>query len=912
MTAPHPAARSEVSASLHRGGQRRATLLGADPAWLLAAGALATTGAVGLASALALRDPLATELVTIVGTVGGVLVLLRGTIGAAPADRGLRQAALDAGIVWLVLHLVRLAGAVRGVPIPIGVELALLGVMVALVVRWWPLLLGDRFTAIDRAAIILDSSAVFAAIAAVVLYIVGSDAGGSPNVLASATQTVIFLGLAGSVLVIALALTPIRGFHGWTAVLLGLLCLGFGSVWALTPPAVGPLAPTLLVVAGQLLAAYGAATWRQAVDPDPTFREVASRARSLLPLVAVGVAPVLVVLNEFGPREEVTFAIDVLLAISLGIAVARQTVLLRDRDEVARAAVAAAEREREAIVDLRASEQRLRALLKHSTDVFLIIGVDGTVKYQSPAVEQVLGYPADARVGRSIVELTHPEDLDFVRATIGELIAAPGSMKTIEMRSLHADGSWRVLEANGWNLLADPNIGGIVVNYRDVTERKALEQQLVHDAFHDPLTGLANRALFTDRTQHALSRRAREGALAVLIMDVDDFKTINDSLGHGAGDSAMVAVAERLRGCLRPEDTVSRIGGDEFAILLEEASDDLVGALSQRILDTLRLPFELDGIQVHLSASIGVAFSSAETRTAQDLLRNADVAMYTAKSRGKARAEQFEASMHTAALARLELKGDLERAVERGELRLRYQPIYTLDGGRLLGFEALLRWRHATRGEVFPNEFIPLAEETGLIVHIGNWVLDQACRQAVAWSETAGRPVDVSVNVSPRQLHEPSLAEWTRIALTKSGLPAEQLILELTESGLMQDDEGQLRQLKALGVRLALDDFGTGYSSLSYLARFPIDILKIDQSFVAQLERGSEVPPLVRSVVQLGASMHLDTVAEGVEEEAQLELLRDMGVTYAQGYLIGRPMDAIAATRLLGTGGYFQHAEAAS
>ncbi|HEX7195657.1 MAG TPA: EAL domain-containing protein, partial [Candidatus Limnocylindria bacterium] len=534
----------------------------------------------------------------------------------------------------------------------------------------------------------------------------------------------------------------------------------------------------------------------------------------------------------------------------------------------------------------------------------------GTVRYQSPAVEQVLGYAPEERIGNSIFELTHPDDIGFVQAAIGEIMSVPGATKTVELRSRHADGSWRTLEATGWNLVEDPVVAGIVVNYRDITERKALERQLIHDAFHDPLTGLANRALLADRTQHALARRSADEDVVVMIMDIDDFKTINDSLGHGAGDQAIVAAAERLRGCVRPEDTVSRIGGDEFAILLEGADEAVASTISRRILDTLRSPFALGGIQVPLSGSIGIAFSGPEIRSADDLLRNADVAMYTAKTRGKARAERFERSMHAAALARLEMRTDLDLALERKELRLRFQPIYTLKTGELVGFEALLRWRHPTRGEVMPSDFIPLAEETGMIVPIGNWVLEQACRQAVAWTATTGRPIGMSVNVSQRQLREPALIEWVRLALASTGLPAEQLVLELTETGLMHDDESMLHSIKQLGVRLALDDFGTGYSSLSYLARFPLDILKIDQSFVAQIARDGEVPPLVHSIVQLGRSLKLATVAEGVEDELQLRLLREMGVTSGQGYLLGRPMDAISASRLLAQGAAFGRAEA--
>lgn len=850
--------------------------------------------------------PAGAQLLTMLSALACAAILAQGRLVAFGTERALRGNALAACAVWLLLHVGYMLALTAGTTLPSSLEWVLLGLIAALLVRCWPLFLRHRYRGAEVTAISLDSAVVFVTVAAVTLIVLGGP------VSAAAAKGAIFIGLPAALGVLYLAMTPVRGVHGWLASLIGLTVFGGAQIWLLfAPGADAPVMLTIMLLA-QVVATYGGATWTPDVDRSESFRRNAHRIRGLLPIAAVAVTPILIILNEFGGQADTRLVVDVMLGLVLAIAVARQTIMLRERDAIAREATASAAREREAVVGLRASEQRFQALLKHSSDVFLILGLDGVVRYQSPAVEQVLGYAADERVGNSVFELTHPDDIGFVRATIGELMASPGATKTIELRTRHADGSWRMLEATGWNLVDDPVVGGIVVNYRDITDRKALERQLIHDAFHDPLTGLANRALFVDRAQHALARRSVDNDVVVMIMDVDDFKTINDSLGHGAGDQAIVAAAERLRACVRPEDTVSRIGGDEFAILLEGADDSLAATISRRILDTLRTPFGLSGIQVTLSGSIGVAFSSDAIRSADDLLRNADVAMYTAKNRGKARAERFETSMHAAALDRLELRTDLELAVERNELRLRYQPVYALRSGELVGFEALLRWRHPTRGEVMPNDFIALAEETGLIVPIGNWVLEQSCRQTVAWTETTGRPIHISVNVSQRQLQEAAMIDWVRLALTSTGLDASQLILELTETGLMHDDETKLHAIKELGVHLALDDFGTGYSSLSYLSRFPIDILKIDQSFIAQIARDGAVPPLVRSIVQLGSSLKLFTVAEGVEDELQLSLLREMGVTYGQGYLLGRPMDAISASRLLAHNSAFGRAEAAS
>jgi diguanylate cyclase (GGDEF)-like protein/PAS domain S-box-containing protein len=655
---------------------------------------------------------------------------------------------------------------------------------------------------------------------------------------------------------------------------------------------------------GVLITAYGAATWTNAIDPDERFRQVARALREALPVASVALGAVLLIVNEVllpTNGREVGLVVDIALALVLADCVVRQTLMVRERGRLLRLATEAVGRERMASADLQASEQRFRSLVQNSSDVFLILKPDGTVEYQSPAVERVLGYAPDERLGRQVFELTHPEDLGFVRAVITELMQTPGAVRTIELRSRHADGSWRTLEATGHNMIDDPMVRGIVVNYRDVTERKVLERQLIHEAFHDPLTGLANRALFIDRVDHALTRRDQPKRLAVLFMDVDDFKTINDSLGHAAGDLVLVAVAERLRGCLRPEDTVARLGGDEFGVLVENADGQLPHELAVRLLEALRNPFEISGKQVHIQASVGLAFGSDDIRTANELLRNADVAMYTAKSRGKGRVERFETSMHAAVLSRLELKADLERAISHDEFRLRYQPTFDLRDGRLSGFEALLRWRHPTRGEIFPNDFIGLAEETGLIVQIGRWVLEQACAQAHAWVEAGRDDLIMSVNLSARQLREPEIVDWVQEALAKARLSPERLTLELTESSLMQDDEGRLHAIRALGVTLALDDFGTGYSSLSYLSRFPIDVLKIDRSFTSELGGDVEDPALVRSVIQLAAAMNMRTVAEGIERPEQLARVTALGCDFAQGYLLGRPMDPIRATALATT-----------
>jgi diguanylate cyclase (GGDEF)-like protein/PAS domain S-box-containing protein len=870
---------------------------------------LAAVVATVLIAAIGSRDlgwlnPLWPRIEMLIAAIGALLIAWRGMREAEPGpDRDIRRNGLLGISGWLVLQVTWLAESLRpGLELDV-IAIATLCVLLFVIGRWWVQVLHQRFSRIETAAVYLDSLAVALAVGACTVLARG------PSIQAESDRELLVFAVVlgatvGGAAVLNLAVTPVRSAAGWIALMCGMAMVGVGLLLRVGADSGRWQPADMLASVGVLVAAYGAATWTNELDPDERFRRLAHRLREALPVAAVALAAVLLVVNEVllpASGEQVGLIVDWALALVLADCVVRQTLMLRERGRLLQQANDAVTRERVASSDLAASEQRFRTLVQNSSDVFLILKPDGTVEYQSPAVERVLGYAPGERLGQQIFDLTHPDDMGFVKAVIAELMQTPGAVRTIELRSRHADGSWRTLEATGHNMLADPMVHGIVVNYRDISERKVLERQLIHEAFHDPLTGLANRALFVDRVDHALTRREEPKRLAVLFMDVDDFKTINDSLGHAAGDLVLVAVAERLRGCLRPEDTVARLGGDEFGVLVEDAEGTLAQEVAGRLLDSLRNPFEISGKQVHLQSSIGLAYGSDETRTANELLRNADVAMYTAKNRGKGRVERFETSMHAAVLSRLELKADLERAITHDEFRLRYQPSFDLRDGRLAGFEALLRWRHPTRGEIFPNDFIGLAEETGLIVQIGKWVLEQACAQARAWVDAGRDDLVVSVNLSARQLREPEVVDWVRQALTAAELAPEHLMLELTESGLMQDDEGRLHEIRAMGVRLALDDFGTGYSSLSYLSRFPIEILKIDRSFTSQLGAELEDSALVRSVVQLAAAMNMRTVAEGIERPEQLARVTALGCDFAQGYLLGRPMDPIRATSLAST-----------
>ena len=471
----------------------------------------------------------------------------------------------------------------------------------------------------------------------------------------------------------------------------------------------------------------------------------------------------------------------------------------------------------------------------------------------------------------------------------------------MEWRFRQTDGSWLHAEILATNLLHDPTVKGVVLNTRDVSERRRLEEQLTHQAFHDPLTGLANRALFRDRVSHALALAQRRGSpVTVLYLDLDDFKNVNDSLGHAEGDRLLIAAAERFLACARTADTVARLGGDEFAILIE--GGDAGEGLPDRLAAAMSHPFSLSGNQLRVTASIGVA-TAGTGDSADDLLRNADMAMYAAKRHGKGHAETYESRMYADIRERLDLEAALRLAIEGQELTLFYQPIVNLKSGAIYGLEALLRWEHPRFGRLLPQHFVPLAEETGLIVQLGAWVLAEACRQIQTWRKAYPElGLNVSVNISGRQLQGAGLTDALRQTLTSSGVEPTAVVLEITESVLMQHTDAvleRLQQLKALNVRLAIDDFGTGYSSLSYLQRFPIDILKIAKPFVEEVGQGADRSALARAIVGLGDTLKLQTIAEGIERAEQQAALIALGCPLGQGHHFWPALSAAAIEELL-------------
>jgi diguanylate cyclase (GGDEF)-like protein/PAS domain S-box-containing protein len=670
-----------------------------------------------------------------------------------------------------------------------------------------------------------------------------------------------------------LLLTGSGNANGWRVPLL--LLTGFATMfvgdifWALSKVRgyylPGGVQDVLYLACYLPMAVAGRAQMRAVTRPTrETSRNSRALARSM-PYAAMAAAfLVLIYLSRGGLGGQATLMIGIVFALTL-LLMFRQAVVLR------------------------MAEEHYASLVANASDVIMIVGPDGVVRFASPAATRILGFKPEEITGKTLAELWGGEDGERLRGFLAEIARTPsGAVGPVELRIERAA---RVIEAVGSNLGDDPAVRGLALNFRDISERKVLEEKLRQLAFHDPLTLLANRNLFRDRVQHALTRAQRgESHAAIMFLDVDNFKNINDSLGHDAGDRLLQAVAQRIVQTSRSSDTVARLGGDEFGVLLEgvKTADD-VQRVADALIESLGAPFSLDGREVRVTASVGVAFSATDT-TARALLSNADLAMYHAKAAGKNRHVTFQPQMQTLLHERVRLEADVGRALASEEFFVEYQPIVDLGTRILLGVEALVRWRHPEAGVLMPASFIHVLEECGQIAALERWVLKQACREVCGWrhSVAGASALRLAVNISARHLQHGDLVHDVLAALEASGFEAGNLVIELTESSLMYNTDVNLdrfHRLKTLGVKLAIDDFGTGYSSLSYLHRFPIDILKIDRSFVNGLTGTDDGPDLARAVITLGETLGLDTVAEGIELEPQVEALLALGCVAGQGFL---------------------------
>ncbi len=617
--------------------------------------------------------------------------------------------------------------------------------------------------------------------------------------------------------------------------------------------------------------------------PPMDAAERGSPFASLMPYVALMLAGYSLLVMQEGRFGEPVGLIAWVVCIAAGLLFARQAI--------ATALTVAVQTG----LATRSAEARFNALIRNTADVIAIVADDGTIRYVTPTAERIFGFAANDLIGQHLDELVAFDDRARLQEFLALDLSQDGASATVEARVPRGDERHRVVEIHGTNMDSEPAIGGRLLNLRDMTDRKGMEEQLKRMALHDPLTLLANRSLFRDRVEHAVAVSKRNGrGVAVMFVDLDNFKRVNDSQGHAIGDRVLHRSAQRLVKATRNGDTVARLGGDEFAVLLENLTDkEQVIEIAARVVESLQESLDLSGEDMRVTASVGVAFSTPDDGV-EELMRNADVAMYAAKSAGKGRHMVYEPAMHRAASKRQEMEAEIDTALAESQFLLHYQPIVELHSGYLLGVEALVRWRHPKRGLIAPAEFIPVSEETGQIVTLGRWVLAQACREVRVWQARLpeGRQVRVGVNVSAVQLVKSNICADVKKALDLSDIDPGCLVIELTESVLMQNSEdmlAKLTQLKTLGVRIAIDDFGTGYSSLSYLHRFPIDIVKIDRSFVERLGGLDGGEDFTRAIITLGRTLDLEVVAEGIELEHQQRGLIELGCVAGQGYYYSRP-----------------------
>jgi len=842
---------------------------------------------------LLVPTPLGGSAVRVVAAGAGASLAHRGWSQATGRERQVRVWIFSAMCVWFVAEVARLTGVLTGRPALLA-ELSVL-VLALAAIGSYVTAARRRMRSADEAGLYLDAVGIFAATTGGVI-VLGAGLVTDPTGVAILAHAAFFLAIMGATLLLNITTrVPLRLVGQWELLVgLGLgAAAQFGLLQA-PPDGPGRAGLHVAIACSALLVGHGGSRWTAAEDHGRHYAAVRGWLRGLLPLASVVVTAVLVTklitaptLVEGLPR----IAAATSLSLVVLVAIARQTVLLRDRERVIG-------RERQLTDDLTVAEAQYRSVVDRVPGVVYVaeVGRNGAWHFVSPKIADLLGYTPEEWVADPSLWINsiHPGDRE--RMALAELDTAErGDPKgRWEYRLIARDGRvvWVIDDEAVIARDADGNptmVQGILV---DISDRKGLEDQLRHQALHDPLTGLPNRVLFVDRLSHALVRRNRTSGIAALFLDLDNFKDVNDSLGHAAGDELLRIVADRLAGVLRVEDTACRMGGDEFSILLEDADGERAEMVAQRIVAVVAEPFPLSMGTATITGSVGVAIrgvrpSGDALETADEMLRDADTAMYVAKSRGNGLVEVFERGMQEPMARRRAMRTALERALETEELFLEYQPIVEMRSGDLIGLEALVRWNHPLLGCLMPADFVPLAEASGLIGRLGEWVLRRAC------ADLADASVLVSVNVSAHQLGDGTLAVLVEDVLATSGLPAARLLLELTESTLASAGAGaetELLRVQRLGVGIALDDFGSGYSSLEYLGRLPISVLKIDRSLVERVHEEPQRQEVMRAIGHIAEKLSLDTIVEGVEHEAQRLMLLALGFHRAQGFLFSRPV----------------------
>ena len=778
------------------------------------------------------------------------------------------------------------------------------------------LYLHGRLPRVEEIAVYLDAAAIFLTITGVILAVYGAQVAGLG--LAGAAVTVgypiVHLAMAGGGLVILVASGARPRFGGAYLILVGFGLLGVAWVaWlqyaAISQPPAGSIVNDLFSL-GILAVGAGGATLRGEAIP-ARYRSRGTVALGALPVLALGVNALLIATK--GADIFMPGLVQGVAATVFALTGLRQWLLVNERGRLLEQSMKTHAELQDALARRAEADTRYRVLVEHVPAAVYIDMQDpavtdgGRLLYLSPQIEAILGYPPEAFIDDPELwpSLIHPDDRDIALNAYSEHWSG-GQLLRAEYRMYARDGSLVWLRDEAYAMNEGPEkvrvSQGLLI---DTTDHKRLEAQLLHDALHDPLTGLANRVLFREHLERALQRRRRRGShVAVLFLDLDDFKVVNDSLGHRAGDRLLVEVARRLSDAIRAGDIAARQGGDEFTVLLESVHGVADAADSaERLATELRRPIELDGRSIVVGVSVGIALSSGRDTGADDLLAHADAAMYAAKGDGKARHAVFDPTMRARARSRLETEAELRQAIADGVFELNYQPIVDLTTSRVVAFEALVRWRHAERGLILPSDFIPLAEQTGLIVPLGRIVTESACRQLRAWRDAyPTMPITMNINVSPRQAAEPGFAAETRTILAATGVDPSTVVMEITESIMLRESsetDGTLRQLSEMGVRLAVDDFGTGFSALEYFKRFAIESLKIDRSFIAGLGGSRTDTAIVTATLAFAAALDLSVTAEGVETHDQLKRLRELGCQRAQGYHFARPMPADEATAFL-------------